>query len=43
MPPVDRLTYKAILIDRGGDSYRLSEMRKTNGAIFDYVKEEQGK
>ena len=38
---VDRLTYKAILVDMEGDSYRLRETLKNNGTSFDYVKEEQ--
>ena len=37
---VDRLTYKAILVDMEGDSYRLRETLRTNGATFDHVKEE---
>lgn len=32
---VDRLTYKAILVDMEGDSYRLRETLRENGASFD--------
>lgn len=32
---VDRLTYKAILVDMEGDSYRLRETMRENGASFD--------
>lgn len=35
---VDRLTYKAILIDMEGDSYRLRETLRTNGEDFDYIR-----
>lgn len=34
---VDRLTYKAILIDMEGDSYRLRETLRNNGEDFDYI------
>ncbi|MBP7321291.1 MAG: ATP-binding protein, partial [Lachnospiraceae bacterium] len=37
---VDRLTYKAILVDMEGDSYRLRETLRTNGVTFDHIKEE---
>lgn len=37
---VDRLTYKAILVDMEGDSYRLRETLRTNGATFEQVKDE---
>lgn len=36
---VDRLTYKAILVDMTGDSYRLRETLRVNGEDFDYLKE----
>ena len=35
---VDRLTYKAILIDMVGDSYRLRETLRANGEEFDYIR-----
>ena len=35
---VDRLTYKAMLIDMEGDSYRLRETLRSNGEDFDYIK-----
>ena len=35
---VDRLTYKAILVDMTGDSYRLRETLRVNGEDFDYLK-----
>ena len=35
---VDRLTYKAILIDMEGDSYRLRETLRNNGEDFDYIR-----
>ena len=35
---VDRLTYKAILVDMEGDSYRLRETLRTNGATYDQIK-----
>ncbi len=35
---VDRLTYKAILIDMEGDSYRLRETLRTNGENYDSLK-----
>ena len=35
---VDRLTYKAILIDMEGDSYRLRETLRCNGKDFDYIR-----
>lgn len=35
---VDRLTYKAILVDMTGDSYRLRETLRINGEEFDYLK-----
>ena len=35
---VDRLTYKAILIDMEGDSYRLRETLRNNGEEFDYIR-----
>ena len=35
---VDRLTYKAILIDMEGDSYRLRETLRNNGEDFEYIK-----
>lgn len=35
---VDRLTYKAILIDMEGDSYRLRETLRNNGKDFDYIR-----
>lgn len=38
---VDRLTYKAMLIDMEGDSYRFRETLKENGASFEYLKEVQ--
>ena len=38
---VDRLTYKAQLIDMEGDSYRFRETLKENGASFEYLKEVQ--
>lgn len=38
---VDRLTYKAILVDMEGDSYRLRETLKTNGSSFEKLKEVQ--
>ena len=38
---VDRLTYKALLIDMEGDSYRFRETLKENGASFEYLKEVQ--
>ena len=34
----DRFTYKAILIDMEGDSYRLRETLKENGETFEYIK-----
>lgn len=36
---VDRLTYKAILIDMEGDSYRLRETLRNNGQDFDYIRD----
>ena len=38
---VDRLTYKAILVDMEGDSYRFKETLRENGASFEYLKEVQ--
>ena len=38
---VDRLTYKAILVDMEGDSYRFRETLKENGSSFEYLKEAQ--
>ena len=35
---VDRLTYKAILIDMEGDSYRIRETLRNNGEDFDYIR-----
>ena len=35
---VDRLTFKAILIDMEGDSYRLRETLRSNGKDFDYIR-----
>jgi len=35
---IDRLTYKAILVDMEGDSYRLRETLRENGASFDFDK-----
>jgi len=35
---VDRLTYKAILIDMEGDSYRIRETLRSNGEDFEYIK-----
>ena len=35
---VDRLTFKAILIDMEGDSYRLRETLRCNGKDFDYIR-----
>ncbi len=35
---VDRLTYKAILIDMEGDSYRLRETLRNNGEEFEYIR-----
>ena len=32
------LTYKAILIDMEGDSYRLRETLRNNGEDFDYIR-----
>ena len=40
---VDRLTYKAILIDMEGDSYRLRETLKENGETFEYIKKAKSK
>lgn len=40
---VDRLTYKAILIDMEGDSYRLRETLKENGETFEYIKKASSK
>ena len=40
---VDRLTYKAILIDMEGDSYRLRETLKENGETFEYIKNAKSK
>lgn len=34
---VDRLTYKAYLIDMEGDSYRLRETLRSNGSDFETV------
>lgn len=34
---VDRLTYKAYLIDMEGDSYRLRETLRSNGTDFETV------
>ena len=34
---VDRLTYKAILVDMEGDSYRLRETLKENGTSFEEI------
>ncbi len=39
---VDRLTYKAILVDMEGDSYRFKETLRENGTSFEYLKELQG-
>ncbi len=39
---VDRLTYKAILIDMEGDSYRLRETLRTNGEDFEYIRNASG-
>lgn len=36
---VDRLTYKAYLIDMEGDSYRLRETLRSNGTDFETVTE----
>lgn len=36
---VDRLTYRAILINMEGDSYRLRETMRENGGDFDLVRE----
>ena len=36
---IDRLTYKAILIDMEGDSYRLRETLRNNGEDFDYIRD----
>lgn len=33
---IDRLTYKAVLVDMEGDSYRLRETLKENGASFNF-------
>ena len=38
---VDRLTYKAILVDMEGDSYRFKETLKENGTSFEYLREVQ--
>lgn len=38
---VDRLTYKAILIDMEGDSYRLRETLRVNGATYDQIREDK--
>lgn len=38
---VDRLTYKAILVDMEGDSYRFKETLRENGASFEYLKKVQ--
>lgn len=35
---IDQLTYKAILVDMEGDSYRLRETLRENGASFDFDK-----
>ena len=35
---VDRLTFKAILIDMEGDSYRLRETLRSNGKDFGYIR-----
>ena len=35
---VDRLTYKAILVDMMGDSYRLRETLRDNGKTFDSIR-----
>ena len=40
---VDRLTYKAILVDMEGDSYRLRETLKENGETFEYIKKAKSK
>ncbi|MGL6197830.1 MAG: ATP-binding protein [Lachnospiraceae bacterium] len=37
---VDRLTYKAILIDMEGDSYRLRETLRTNDLNMEQTKED---
>ena len=36
---VDRLTYKAILVDMEGDSYRLRETLRENGDTFEMIRE----
>lgn len=36
---VDRLTYKAILVDMEGDSYRLRETLRANGTSFEHLME----
>ena len=36
---VDRLTYKAILVDMEGDSYRFRETLRANGASFERLME----
>lgn len=38
---VDRLTYKAILIDMEGDSYRFRETLREHGTSFEFIKEGQ--
>ena len=38
---VDRLTYKAILVDMEGDSYRFKETLRENGASFEHLREVQ--
>lgn len=38
---VDRLTYKALLIDMEGDSYRLRETLRANGATYDQIREDE--
>ena len=35
---IDRLTYKAILVDMEGDSYRLRETLRENGASLNFEK-----
>lgn len=38
---VDRLTYKAILVDMEGESYRFRETLRTNGTSFEQLMEEK--
>lgn len=38
---VDRLTFRALLIDMEGDSYRLRETLRLNGTDYEYIREVQ--